>query len=83
MNLRAPLMCLSARAARNPCPSAKLNKIRKSEHESFSNSATEKRLELLNYNKKQPIGVQIIDLKNPKGFATGTRVVLTIPCELL
>ncbi|MBL4649110.1 MAG: histidine kinase, partial [Aureispira sp.] len=63
--------------------SAKLNKIRKSEHESFSNSATEKRLELLNYNKKQPIGVQIIDLKNPKGFATGTRVVLTIPCELL
>ncbi|MBX2903565.1 MAG: histidine kinase [Chitinophagales bacterium] len=53
--------------------SAKINAHRNPLHESFSTSANAKRLELLNQNREEKIGVQYEDLQQ------GTRVLLTIP----
>jgi sensor histidine kinase YesM len=62
--------------------SAEINLQRALYHESFSSSATQKRLELLNYNKKHPIVVVLEDLKDESsGDAIGTRVVLQIPLD--
>ncbi len=51
----------------------------KNMHTSFATKATENRLHLLNYEKDQKIGVEIIDLYDEEGKANGTRVVLNIP----
>lgn len=59
--------------------SAQINKTNKLKNPSFSISATQKRLDLLNYNKKEPIGIEIVDLENMANIAVGTKVVLTIP----
>lgn len=59
--------------------SAEVNKMRNPNHESFATKATKKRLEMLNYGHKKPIGENVIDLYNEEGRATGTRVVLRIP----
>jgi len=61
--------------------SARINKNRNPNHKSFSTSATQKRLELLNHGKESPILVKFIDLKNDKGIGIGTQVILTIPSE--
>jgi tetratricopeptide (TPR) repeat protein len=50
-----------------------INKNRSQLHESFSTSANEKRLELLNQNRVEKIGVQYQDLEN------GTKVSILIP----
>ncbi|HLP50639.1 MAG TPA: histidine kinase [Chitinophagales bacterium] len=53
--------------------SSEINKGRKQLHESFSTSANAKRLELLNQNRDEKIGVEYEDLEN------GTKVVILIP----
>ncbi len=53
--------------------STEINKNRKQLHESFSTSANEKRLELLNQNRDEKIGVWYEDL------IPGTKVIVTIP----
>jgi sensor histidine kinase YesM len=58
--------------------SKEINSRRKSNHKSFALKATTERLDLLNYGKKNKIGVIIIDL-HEGNKATGTRVILKIP----
>jgi hypothetical protein len=53
--------------------SAEINKNRKQLHESFSTSANAKRLDLLNQNRDEKIGVTYEDLK------AGTKVTILIP----
>ena len=53
--------------------SAEINKNRKQLHESFSTSANAKRLELLNQNREEKIGVAYEDLQH------GTKVTILIP----
>ncbi len=47
-------------------------------HNSFATRATEKRLELINSDRKTPIQLEIIDLEEA-GVAIGTKVVLKVP----
>lgn len=47
-------------------------------HQSFATSATEKRIELLNSNKKNIVSVKIIDHISDDNEALGTGVILTI-----
>lgn len=47
-------------------------------HNSFATRATEKRLELINSDRKAPILLEIIDWEEA-GLATGTKVVLKVP----
>ena len=54
---------------------------RKTRHKSFAMSATQKRLELLNYGRKNLILISIDDLENTRGEALGTKVHLKIPIE--
>ena len=57
--------------------SAKIRSIKK--HKSFATEANKTRLELLNSNSKDKIGVQIIDLIDANKNNSGTLVKLTIP----
>jgi ligand-binding sensor domain-containing protein len=59
--------------------SAEINQMREKKHTSFATGATMKRLELLNYNKKQNITVEFEDLSDEKGNDSGTKVLLYIP----
>lgn len=59
--------------------SAEINKIRNSKHQSFSTSATKKRLQLLNKNKVQHISVEIEDLINNLNIGCGTKVTIKFP----
>ncbi|OJJ20313.1 hypothetical protein BKI52_17770 [marine bacterium AO1-C] len=54
---------------------------RKTRHKSFAMSATQKRLELLNYGRKNFILISVDDLENTRGEALGTKVHLKIPIE--
>ncbi|MDN4165645.1 histidine kinase [Cytophagales bacterium LB-30] len=59
--------------------SEELNKIKQDKYQSFSSTANEKRLELLNRGKTNSMSAQIIDEYDPYGQALGTRVELIIP----
>lgn len=48
---------------------------------SFATQATKSRLELLNFNKVEKIGVSILDLYNENQEASGTRVTISIPIK--
>jgi ligand-binding sensor domain-containing protein len=52
---------------------------REAQHTSFATSATQKRLELLNYGRKAAISVRYTDLYDAAQHAIGTRVELEIP----
>jgi two-component system LytT family sensor kinase len=56
-----------------------LNQNRVDKHQSFSTSANQKRLAILNQGKTKRVGVEYIDLVNGSDVALGTRVILTIP----
>jgi sensor histidine kinase YesM len=58
--------------------SKKINKRKARPYQSFGLKATTKRLDLLNFEKENKIGVTTLDLFD-KSTAIGTRVVLTIP----
>ncbi len=59
--------------------SGELNKIKSEKFKSFSTSANEKRLELLNKGKSQKIIVTTSDKNNLNGLPTGTTITLSIP----
>ncbi len=59
--------------------SASLHKNRSASHVSFSTSATEKRLRLLNQGKEEMIAVQFEDKEDESGNTSGTRVIIQIP----
>lgn len=58
--------------------SAEINAKKYHNHKSFASEATKNRLELLNHNSSQKIGVDYQDLEEA-GQAAGTKVTLTIP----
>jgi hypothetical protein len=51
-------------------------------HKSFATGATQKRLELLNYKRPNEIVVKYTDMTDGNGFASGTRVELSIPVNV-
>jgi ligand-binding sensor domain-containing protein/two-component sensor histidine kinase len=59
--------------------SGELNKNRPKKHKSFAISATQKRLDLLNYGRKKAIKSEIIDLYNNSEESLGTKIILNIP----
>ncbi|MEZ4915550.1 MAG: histidine kinase, partial [Chitinophagales bacterium] len=59
--------------------SAMLQQNNMKKHKSFATSATQNRIELLNMGRQADISLQIEDLSNDKGEATGTKVTLIIP----
>lgn len=59
--------------------SAQIKKAQNIHHHSFASSATQKRLDLLNYNRKKLITVDIEDLVDEQGNGIGTAVYLCIP----
>ncbi len=58
--------------------STKINKT-KIGHQSFANTATQKRINLINQTLDQKIVLDIIDKKNENGIGIGTTVILIIP----
>lgn len=59
--------------------SGEINAQRLRKHTSFATGATQKRLELLNHDRPQPITVDYEDLFDEHGNANGTRVLIRIP----
>jgi ligand-binding sensor domain-containing protein len=59
--------------------SEELKQNRPQKHKSFATSATQKRLDILNHNRKQAILLQIEDLVDEANGESGTRVRLEIP----
>jgi LytS/YehU family sensor histidine kinase len=59
--------------------SGEINEMRQKKYSSFATGATEKRLELLNYRKKELISVSYKDLHDASGQAAGTKVTINIP----
>jgi hypothetical protein len=59
-----------------------LRKKREKIHKAFATKATKLRLDLINKNVPQAVGVRFQDLKDEKGLAVGTKVILTIPYTL-
>jgi len=59
--------------------SSKINAIRTKKHNSFSSEANKKRLEILNVNSKENIGLEILTLKNETQQVIGTKVIIKIP----
>ncbi len=59
--------------------SAEINKKRPKSHVSFSTSATEKRLQLLNQSKQENIAVVFEDKVDESKNALGTKVIIQIP----
>jgi LytS/YehU family sensor histidine kinase len=59
--------------------SGEINEMRQKKYASFATGATQKRLELLNYRKKELILVTYQDLYDSAGQATGTTVAINIP----
>jgi sensor histidine kinase YesM len=58
--------------------SAKLNSETTSNHQSFATEATARRIELLNYDKKNSVAINIIDYEDNQKKAIGTTVIITI-----
>lgn len=50
-------------------------------HKSFATKSIDSRIELINKLNTQPIILEIIDLKNDKGAALGTKIILKIPLK--
>ncbi|MBL7728991.1 MAG: histidine kinase [Dinghuibacter sp.] len=59
--------------------SGEINAQRTRKHTSFATGATQKRLDLLNFNRTQTISLRYTDLYDAQGKASGTQVVLSIP----
>ncbi len=55
-----------------------INRNQHAAHESFATNANEKRIELLNFERGEVIGVEIEDLISELGAATGTKVTIRI-----
>ena len=55
---------------------ARINQSKK--HNSFASNALAKRIQLLNYEKTETVGLEIIDLKDQENNALGTKVILRV-----
>lgn len=55
---------------------ARINQSKK--HNSFASNALAKRIQLLNHEKTETVGLEIIDLQDEQQAATGTKVVLRL-----
>lgn len=62
--------------------SAKINAIRNKKHQSFASEANKKRIEILNSNTKNNIGIETITLKNEHHLTIGTKIIIKIPISL-
>lgn len=62
--------------------SEKINAIRNKKHESFASEANKKRIEILNSNTKNNIGIETITLKNEHHQTIGTKIIIKIPISL-
>ena len=62
--------------------SAQLQLHRPKSHQSFATSATQRRLELLNYTRNKNINVDIIDLESNEKKPLGTKVIMNIPVKI-
>jgi len=51
------------------------------DHKSLATTITQERIKVLNKKLKHKIKLEIIDLKNDQGEATGTRVIFEIPLK--
>jgi len=61
--------------------SGELNLIKTRTHKSFATDALQKRIDILNSNKKNKITLEYIDKLNPAEQSTGTAVIIEIPFE--
>ncbi len=59
--------------------SGEINELRQKKYSSFATGATQKRLDLLNYQKTELISVRYEDLTDSSGQGTGTIVIINIP----
>lgn len=62
--------------------SFELNKSREKQHASFATSANEKRLNLINLDRKNKIKIKTIDLFDENKNSKGTKIIITIPLNL-
>lgn len=60
--------------------SAQINQKQSHNHTSFATKANEKRLELLNFERKGFVGVEMEDLMDEKCECTGTKITIRINC---
>jgi LytS/YehU family sensor histidine kinase len=56
----------------------KINKGTRSDHQSFASEAMQRRIELLNHQKKGVVGVELVDNFNPEGNPVGTTVIIRV-----
>ncbi len=61
--------------------SSRINSYKKEKWNSFSTSANEKRLQILNTGRGKLIGIEFVDKIDAAGLAIGTRVRITIPFD--
>jgi two-component sensor histidine kinase len=61
--------------------SSRINSYKKEKWNSFSTSANEKRIQILNSGREKLIGIEYVDKIDTMGQATGTRVRITIPLD--
>jgi LytS/YehU family sensor histidine kinase len=61
--------------------SSRINSYKKEKWSSFSTSANEKRLQILNTYRVNLIGIEFVDKIDENGMAIGTRVRIRIPYE--
>lgn len=59
--------------------SSRINAKRGSTHQSFASDANKKRIEILNSNTRNNIGIETLELKNEAGQVIGTKVIINIP----
>lgn len=62
--------------------STKINTIRNKKHNSFASEANKKRIDILNSNYSENIGVETITLKNENHLSIGTKIIIKIPIFL-
>lgn len=58
--------------------SSKINKETTSNYQSFATIATARRIELLNYDKKNSVAINIVDCEDDQKKAIGTTIIITI-----
>ncbi|MGH1337669.1 MAG: histidine kinase [Aureispira sp.] len=79
--IKQQLRCLIRDNGVGRARSAEIKNAQIIPHTSFASSATQRRLELLNYNRNNLITVTIEDLVGEKGQGIGTAVYLCVPLD--
>ncbi|RED98903.1 tetratricopeptide repeat-containing sensor histidine kinase [Marinoscillum furvescens] len=61
--------------------SQKINSRKPGNHKSYATGAIQERIDLINFGLKNPLAVDIQDLKTSDGLADGTLVTITVPLD--